>query len=103
MLTNKEKPLYSKNIAFLRNRQCLTVKQASKLSGISIPSWRSYEHGQANPPLKYLPLICEAVKFYDVIALVTKDLANDSTALKVDVGKAKKALSDLISYLEEEK
>lgn len=71
-----ERPLFARNIAYLRNRQKLTRVEASKRCKISKSSWGSYEDGRAFPHHDRLSAICDTLKFHDVLALINVDLAN---------------------------
>jgi transcriptional regulator with XRE-family HTH domain len=98
----KEKPQYARNINYLRNRLGLTRKKAAEAAGINTSSWNSYEEGTAFPNYKRMPDICRVLQFNDVLALITKDLANDKKVLEVNKADAISALRQIQEYLKQE-
>ncbi len=95
-----EKSLFAVNLTWLRNQRRLTRKRAAELSGIPISNWSSYEEGRAKPVVDKLPKICQTLEFYDVIAMITTDLASQSSQL-VPKSEAMDSLSKLNRYLEQ--
>ena len=73
----KEKPLYARNLSYLRNRLRLTRQYMADQAGIPLSTYSSYEEGRAFPRWWNLTVICELLECYDVLAILNKDLAND--------------------------
>jgi len=97
-----DKPLFARNINYLRNQQRLTRKEAARRSGVKSSAWNSYEEGRAMPQLEKLPGICDALKFNDVLAMIEKDLANDKKSMVIDITEAAMSIQKLQQYIKQQ-
>lgn len=96
------KPLYAINIHFLRNRLGLTAEKAAATSNIPYSSWRSYEEGRAFPHYTRLLKLCQTLQYYDIISLISRDLANDKSLAKVDTTEAMRSLQIIDRFLKQQ-
>lgn len=99
--SNKEKPLFARNINWLRNQLKLTTREACIRSGIKESTWKSYEEGRAAPRLQNMPDLCRALEYYDLYAMMTRDLATANNEIRVDRDKAIESLLTIKSFLEQ--
>lgn len=98
----KEKPLYARNLSYLRNRLRLTRQDVVDQTGIPLSTYGSYEEGRAFPRWWNLTAICEVLECYDVLALLNKDLANNNWT-QVDEGEAMQGLKKLELFIKQRK
>lgn len=99
-MPKNEKPLLARNITYLRNKQNMTLVQACKRAGIKFHAWCAYEEGRSAPRLSKMPDICDALEFYDVIAMVTKDLAQPVRKRKPSHQDAIRGLNEVKQFLQ---
>jgi DNA-binding XRE family transcriptional regulator len=71
------KPSYATNITFLRRRLNMTRKQAAHIANVNVKSWDSWEEGRAFPRWAKIPGVCKALRFNDVVKLITNDLTKE--------------------------
>lgn len=100
MPKNSKRPLFARNLAFLRYERGMTAKKVSELTGIPKTTWWSWEYGTCYPSLKFLPKICQALEYYDLYSMVTVDLSIESPGQGISVDQAMRSVNDLKKMLE---
>lgn len=99
MPPKKEKPLFARNLTYLRNQRRYTVAMASELTGIKRKTWCAWEEGRCYPGMNNITTICEALGFYDVYAMLNTDLAK-TPATGTTRQQAIQSLMNLKNFLE---
>lgn len=97
----KEKSLFARNLAWLRNQKKLTMAKASQESGVDLGSWRAWEEGRAKPRYEKLPGICRCLEYYDVLSMITTDLARADLSTMITTRDAVEGLKKVKQFLEQ--
>jgi len=61
-------------VRYLRRKNKMTVEELAASCNTTVSAIRSYEDGRAMPRMDKIPEMCEALKYYDVIAMIKVDL-----------------------------
>jgi transcriptional regulator with XRE-family HTH domain len=100
MSRNKEKPLFARNLAYLRYQKRFTIRKVTELTGINMSTWSTWETGRCFPSLLNIPVVCEALGYYDVYGMMTRDLSSSTDTVKVNRLKAIEGLTEIKHFLE---
>lgn len=97
-MAKREKPLFARNLNYLRSQRSLTIREVAKRAGVKFSAWCAWEEGRSSPRLGMVPKVCESLGYYDVIGMLTSDLAKETR--EPTKAEAIRGLNEVKKYLQ---